>query len=154
MYTNDLRVLVDVFIRELNDLPDEAEALRHTYLRVLHPLLSHTQLRREPHYKREALRKLFHGLKGGQYWAVKTPSPTTLRLVERCLRVSWIQDQGDDTPTVKYLDVAHLSETGSSVSLMNVAHTPKPPAGVQTPSLKDRQLIGQVTGVDGVIAQA
>ncbi|PWN20497.1 hypothetical protein BCV69DRAFT_277712 [Microstroma glucosiphilum] len=43
-YTNDLRVLVDVFIRELSDLPEESESLRHTYLRVLHPLLTHTQL--------------------------------------------------------------------------------------------------------------
>lgn len=27
-YTNDLRVLVDVFIRELVDLPDESESVR------------------------------------------------------------------------------------------------------------------------------
>lgn len=28
-FTNDLRVLVDVFIRELVDLPDESEAVRN-----------------------------------------------------------------------------------------------------------------------------
>jgi hypothetical protein len=28
-YTNDLRVLLDVFIRELVDLPDEAETVSH-----------------------------------------------------------------------------------------------------------------------------
>lgn len=27
-YTNDLKVLVDVFIRELSDLPEESEAVR------------------------------------------------------------------------------------------------------------------------------
>ncbi|EEP80627.1 conserved hypothetical protein [Uncinocarpus reesii 1704] len=58
-YTNDLRVLVDILIRNLLDLPEEASALRHTYLRVLHPLLSHTQLKNPPHYKRDELRKLF-----------------------------------------------------------------------------------------------
>ncbi|KAG8806904.1 hypothetical protein FRC17_004735, partial [Serendipita sp. 399] len=48
-YTNDLRVLVDVFLRELVDLPEESEALRHTYLRVLNPLLTNTQLRETPY---------------------------------------------------------------------------------------------------------
>src|SRR6187402_1899869 len=36
-YTNDLRVLLDVIIRNLLDLPDEKISLRHTYLRVLYP---------------------------------------------------------------------------------------------------------------------
>ncbi|EIM23034.1 hypothetical protein WALSEDRAFT_53811 [Wallemia mellicola CBS 633.66] len=44
-YTNDLKVLVDVFIRELADLPDEQEGLRHTYLRVLYPLLNKTVIK-------------------------------------------------------------------------------------------------------------
>ena len=61
-YTNDLRVLVDVFLREIVDLDEDSESvcrpsdpssptshvlpqLRHTYLRVLHPLLTKTQLR-------------------------------------------------------------------------------------------------------------
>jgi hypothetical protein len=39
LYLNDLKVLVGVIIRELYDLPDEEEKLRHTYLRILHPLL-------------------------------------------------------------------------------------------------------------------
>ncbi|KAI1317025.1 hypothetical protein EDD11_009091 [Mortierella claussenii] len=43
-YTNDLHVLVDVIIRELWNLPEEQEALRHAYLRVLGPLLTNTQL--------------------------------------------------------------------------------------------------------------
>lgn len=35
-YTNDLRVLLDVIIRNLMDLPDEKISLRHTYLRVMY----------------------------------------------------------------------------------------------------------------------
>jgi hypothetical protein len=62
-YTNDLHVLVDVIIRNLLDLDlgtgdtpntaadgvelDGQRALRHTYLRVLCPLLKNTQLGRE-----------------------------------------------------------------------------------------------------------
>ena len=42
---------MDVFLRELIDLPDESEALRHMYLRVLNPLLSNTQLQ-DVAYKR------------------------------------------------------------------------------------------------------
>ena len=43
-YTNDLHVLVDILVRNLLDLPEDSSALRHTYLRVLYPLLEHTQL--------------------------------------------------------------------------------------------------------------
>lgn len=31
-YTNDLRVLIDVFIRELYDLPEESEAVSTYYI--------------------------------------------------------------------------------------------------------------------------
>ena len=65
-YTNDLRVLVDILIRNLLDLPEDASALRHTYLRVLYPLLAHTQLRYPPQYKREEIRKLLAVLRRGQ----------------------------------------------------------------------------------------
>lgn len=51
LYLNDLKVIVDVFIRELYDLETEEERLRHTYLRVMHPLLSNTELKDEG-YKR------------------------------------------------------------------------------------------------------
>ncbi|QGI80724.1 hypothetical protein CEK25_007453 [Fusarium fujikuroi] len=57
-YTNDLRVLLDVIIRNLMDLPDEKMSLRHTYLRVLYPLLAHTQLSQPPHYKQDEILRL------------------------------------------------------------------------------------------------
>lgn len=85
-YTNDLRVLVDIFIRELHDLPDESESLRHTYLRVLHPLLTNTQLCSYP-YKRPQIRRLLNGLLAHGH--LRDISATTTRLVERCLRAEW-----------------------------------------------------------------
>ncbi|KAF7342139.1 DUF2013 domain-containing protein [Mycena venus] len=75
-YTNDLCVLVDVFLRELVDLDDESESLRHTYLRVLHPLLTKTQLRDVP-YKRPQIVFALESLTGNT--GIRDVSPTTKR---------------------------------------------------------------------------
>jgi hypothetical protein len=99
-YTNDLRVLVDILMRNLLDLPEEAISLRHTYLRVLYPLLEHTQLQYPPHYKREEILKLLTVLGGGMVieeedlsgsWShFDAVDETTKRLVKRCTGVSWL----------------------------------------------------------------
>ncbi|KAH7091789.1 hypothetical protein BKA62DRAFT_723976 [Auriculariales sp. MPI-PUGE-AT-0066] len=88
-YTNDLCVLVDVFLRALANLPDESEALRHTYLRVLHPLLTNTQLRLHC-YKRVQIVHTLQSLLG--HANIRDISPTTKRLVERCLAVEWCKE--------------------------------------------------------------
>ncbi|KAH9473657.1 hypothetical protein MJO29_000724 [Puccinia striiformis f. sp. tritici] len=88
-YTNDLCVLVDIFIRELSDLPDESNDLRHTYLRVLHPLLTQTQLR-SYHYKREEVRHVL--LSHIKYAHLQDINATTKRLVERNLHSDWCLD--------------------------------------------------------------
>ncbi|KAJ5206145.1 hypothetical protein N7491_003236 [Penicillium cf. griseofulvum] len=115
-FTNDLHVLVDILIRNLLDLPEEASALRHTYLRVLYPLLAHTQLRNPPHYKRDGLRRLLNVLVRGQvsYGSdsehekilhFEEVDETTRRLVARCATVDWLRDteepdaETQDTPT-------------------------------------------------------
>ncbi|KIX00739.1 uncharacterized protein Z518_09804 [Rhinocladiella mackenziei CBS 650.93] len=111
-YTNDLRVLVDILIRNLLDLPEEASSLRHTYLRVLYPLLEHTQLQHPPHYKREEIRKLLIVLGGGHlsdpsggqnslhHWGhFDAVDETTKRLVKRCEGVSWLMDPETEPPT-------------------------------------------------------
>ncbi|KAJ3726490.1 hypothetical protein DFJ43DRAFT_1087561 [Lentinula guzmanii] len=85
-YTNDLCVLVDVFLRELADLDDDSESLRHTYLRVLHPLLTKTQLRTVP-YKRPQILYILESLIRPSN--VRDVNPTTKRLVERCLGGEW-----------------------------------------------------------------
>ncbi|KAL8775001.1 MAG: hypothetical protein Q9209_000480 [Squamulea sp. 1 TL-2023] len=94
-YTNDLRVLVDVMIRNLLDLPLSAIPLRHTYLRVLYPLLAHTQLKNPPHYKKDELQRLLTmmtasgGMMEQHFGAV---DETTKRLVGRCVRVPWLKE--------------------------------------------------------------
>ncbi|KAI9894272.1 MAG: hypothetical protein M1814_004126 [Vezdaea aestivalis] len=89
-YTNDLRVLVDVMMRNLLDLPDDAAALRHTYLRVLCPLLAHTQLRLAPHYKRDELRRVLAVASGQRAKHFAPVDPTTRRLVRRCESIAWV----------------------------------------------------------------
>ncbi|PVG03971.1 hypothetical protein CPB86DRAFT_694417 [Serendipita vermifera] len=95
-YTNDLRVLVDVFLRELVDLPEESEALRHTYLRVLNPLLTNTQLRDIP-YKATQIRRTLQVLISQDN--MREVTPTTKRLVERCLEAEWCKSLPPDPET-------------------------------------------------------
>jgi hypothetical protein len=104
-YTNDLYVLLDVILRNLLDLPAEDEAmqaLRHTYLRVLFPLLANSQLRREGMgYKRaeilQVLRVLSGDVQGPHFAPVDT---TTARLVKRCQTVEWLENRVDIGPGV------------------------------------------------------
>ncbi|KAL4920324.1 hypothetical protein BDW62DRAFT_177230 [Aspergillus aurantiobrunneus] len=103
-FTNDLHVLVDILIRNLLDLPEEASALRHTYLRVLYPLIAHTQLRFPPHYKRDELKRMLSLLVRGQLTDDTAADcekithfdevdETTRRLVLRCATVDWLHDE-------------------------------------------------------------
>ncbi|KAL5113929.1 hypothetical protein ACEQ8H_008178 [Pleosporales sp. CAS-2024a] len=156
-YTNDLHVLVDVILRNLIDLPHDsaaASALRHTYLRVLHPILMHSQISKPPHYKREELLRLLRLLvNSGTHFA--PVDETTQRLVKRCTSVQWLQPAVDESnpnghrSTTSPVDpiingqkeVARralgMSVDGggeSSTSVLEIAtHTVQP--GVQTPSI-------------------
>lgn len=85
-YTNDLCVLVDVFLRELVDLDEESESLRHTYLRVMHPLLTKTQMRNVPYKRTQIVLALESLIQNGN---IRDINPTTKRLVERCLGGEW-----------------------------------------------------------------
>lgn len=127
-YTNDLRVLLDVILRNLLDLPGPledasgvktSEALRHTYLRVLHPLLANSQLcRPEDSYKRDEIRKVLRllghqqieaadaeaaeqGSQGsGQFAHFAPVDSTTLRLLSRCAAVDWLRDEDEGSHPV------------------------------------------------------
>ena len=88
-YTNDLHVLLDIILRNLLDLPISASALRHTYLRVLYPFLSHSQLKHPPHYKQSDIRRLLAILSGNSIGHFGEVDDTTQRLVARCGKVAW-----------------------------------------------------------------
>jgi hypothetical protein len=142
-YTNDLRVLLDVIIRNLVDLPYEKVPLRHTYLRVMYPLLAHTQLSHPPHYKTEEILRVLQLLRGSQNAHFAPTDETTIRLVSRVAHVSWLQhgdtDRGNVSPIEgevarKKLGISlSRSQTESSISVSDVAAVMEKP-GVQTPS--------------------
>ncbi|KAF2400029.1 hypothetical protein EJ06DRAFT_530795 [Trichodelitschia bisporula] len=102
-YTNDLHVLLDVILRNLLDLPAEEpamQALRHTYLRVLFPLLANSQLRRPGMaYKQPEIRQVLRFLAAApsadtaRHFA--PADPTTVRLAARCCAVDWIRGPDD-----------------------------------------------------------
>lgn len=136
-YTNDLRVLLDVIIRNLMDLPDEKISLRHTYLRVLYPLLAHTQLSQPPHYKQDEILRVLSILRGSHNAHFAPADETSLRLVERVAKVKWLDDEqgkGEAEVARKILGISlSPSQTASSVSVGDVAGVMEKP-GVQTPS--------------------
>ncbi|KAJ4291514.1 pre-rRNA processing [Collariella sp. IMI 366227] len=120
-YTNDLRVLLDVIIRNLLDLPPESNTLRYTYLRIL---------------------SLLEILRGSGSTHFLPPDETTKRLVERVSKTPWLavdlNDNEPATPTSPQelnspiTNLTH-TQTGSSVSVVaNVSEKP----GVKTPSRK------------------
>ena len=141
-YTNDLRVLLDVIIRNLLDLPLTASALRHTYLRVLYPLLAHTQLNQSPHYKRDEVLRLLNMMvsEGGagvsHFGAV---DETTKRLVGRCVKVKWLREEiespvpagSNGIAAKKLLGVEQPGAMASSLSMVEVAAQKERP-GVRT----------------------
>ncbi|KHE78400.1 hypothetical protein GE21DRAFT_10259 [Neurospora crassa] len=131
-YTNDLRVLLDVIIRNLLDLPVEMNTLRHTYLRVLAPLLSHTQLSQPPHYKRDQILSLLEILRGSGSAHFLPPEPTTLRLVERVANIPWLVDDEGVLSSVPMKSLTQ-AQNGSTVSVIANVHE-KP--GIETPSRK------------------
>jgi hypothetical protein len=153
-------VLVDVILRNLIDLPHDsaaANALRHTYLRVLHPILMHSQISKPPHYKRDELLRLLHLLvTSGNHFA--PVDETTVRLVHRCTSVQWLHppaaaaDLGTaNGHNTTHSPVDHVADgqkeyarralgmtvqggDESSTSVLEIAgHTAQP--GVQTPSM-------------------
>jgi hypothetical protein len=149
-YTNDLCVLVDVFLREIVDLDEEAESvcclldfmpnsdltylqLRHTYLRVLHPLLTKTQLRSFP-YKRPQIVRALESLTAHQ--EIREISSTTKRLVERCLSGEWCVQHRALSSVGRVAAESELLRTASPGSDGVAAQflRPKPPGGPVPPT--------------------
>lgn len=146
-YTNDLCVLLDIVIRNLLDLPDERISLRHTYLRVLYPLLAHTQLNQPPHHKKEEVLKLLQILRGSGNLHFAPADETTLRLVDRVSNVTWLatEEKREEEKTLspietlpsinkKFLGISLSdSQVASSASIVDVVAVREKP-GVKTPS--------------------
>ena len=139
-------------IRNLLDLPLSSTALRHTYLRVLYPLLAHTQLQQlENHYKREELLKLLNMMtsSGGAGMHFGAVDDTTKRLVARCIKVPWLDagEEAQESPA-KYLTIGiNGAARSSSLSVLEVAAQKAKP-GEQTPSREKERKADHAQFVD------
>lgn len=137
-YTNDLHVLLDVIIRNLLDLPNELTSLRHTYLRVLYPLLAHTPLSQPPHYKKKEIQKVMNLLAGTSNTHFEAADETTLRLVDRVTKVKWLIEDNNGAGEIarRSLGISlSPTDTASNISVVDVAEVMEKP-GVQTRSRK------------------
>ncbi|GAW17864.1 hypothetical protein ANO14919_073310 [Xylariales sp. No.14919] len=137
-YTNDLHVLLDVIIRNLLDLPNELTSLRHTYLRVLYPLLAHTPLNQPPHYKKKEIQKVMRLLAGVGNAHFEAADETTVRLVDRVEKVKWLAEDVNSPGEIarRSLGISlSPTDTASNISVVDVAGAMEKP-GVQTRSRK------------------
>lgn len=149
-YTNDLHVLLDIILRNLLDLPSSSMPLRHTYLRVLYPLLAHTQLKNPPHYKQNELVRLLAMMAEDGNNHFGAVDETTKRLVGRCGRVAWLKDEDTTSPNSptkmnqRLLSVSIPSAMESNLSVMEVAAQKSKP-GVKTPSRANDERVDDAT---------
>ena len=154
-YTNDLCVLVDVFLREIVDLDEESESvcdyfdsisnpnldnvqLRHTYLRVLHPLLTKTQLRSLP-YKRTQIVRALESLIANQ--EIREVSSTIKRLVERCLNGEWCVHHRKPSVGERVSAEQGVQRTASPSSDRVAAQSLTPKPNVPAPPNADTSLL-------------
>ncbi|SCU92689.1 LANO_0E01772g1_1 [Lachancea nothofagi CBS 11611] len=117
-YLNDLHVFVDVLIRELNNIPDDEELIRNTFLRVLFPLLNNTELAHTK-YRRSDLIHVLENLSSLDNICsseVKPVHKTTVRLAQKCLQqVEWLKPYSTDFDKLVKVDTDDSRR--SSVSL-------------------------------------
>ena len=154
-YTNDLCVLVDVFLREIVDLDEESESvcyhfdsmlssnidylqLRHTYLRVLHPLLTKTQLRSLP-YKRTQIVRALESLIANQ--EIREVTSTTKRLVERCLNGEWCVQHRTSAAGGRVSAELGMRRTASPSGDRVAAQSLTPTLSVPSPSTTDPSIL-------------
>ncbi|CDO93262.1 unnamed protein product [Kluyveromyces dobzhanskii CBS 2104] len=132
-YLNDLHVFVDVLLRNLNNISDNEEILRHTYLRVLTPLLNNTELATTEYHKSQISATLRYFSNVDNFSSTENAAPqqkTTSRLASKCLRdVQWLDcdnqnlyDQNDSEESRRSsISVKSPSDTPLDPTLANAA---------------------------------
>lgn len=112
-YLNDLKIVVDIIIRELNDLDYSSDRLSQenrllalAYLKILHPLLTLTQLNEiSPKYKAELIVEVLSDVimnceapsneSSGEEEDIQSNLPSSassiLKTATKCLKISWLK---------------------------------------------------------------
>lgn len=124
-YLNDLNVLIDVLIRELQNMNGREEYWRATILRVLLPLLKNTELCRT-HYRKDDLVELLTYLSKPENicdnGVITQEQEVTIRLAKKCLNgVEWLENDtsDDDAISSNSLESSQSSVESLSNSLAN-----------------------------------
>ncbi|EPX72541.1 cytoskeletal protein [Schizosaccharomyces octosporus yFS286] len=99
-YTNDLNVLIDILIREINDIPNELAKLRYAYLQVLLPLLQNTQVRLPPHYKTKHIIRAVHNLLISHTHGLNCVDANTVEVLNQILRIPWLREEASKLTVV------------------------------------------------------
>ncbi|RLV91084.1 Protein dip1 [Spathaspora sp. JA1] len=82
VYLNDLKILIDIFIRELNN----SQELNLVYLRVMYPLLMFSQLKEiKPGYRLKELLDLFRNI------ILNTQDSNVEKLANKCMDIKWLK---------------------------------------------------------------
>ncbi|KAM9936600.1 hypothetical protein OXX80_003832 [Metschnikowia pulcherrima] len=119
-YLNDLKILVDIVIRELNDLDYSSDRSSHencilalTYLKVLHPLLTKTQLNDIfPKYKTFEISEVLSNVivncdissndAYDEHTQTASNSPSNAKVIlksaTKCLSISWLRSPRKQGP--------------------------------------------------------
>lgn len=131
-YLNDLNVLIDVLIRELQNMNGREEYWRATILRVLLPLLKNTELCRT-HYRKDDLVELLTYLSKPENicdnGVITQEQEVTIRLAKKCLNgVEWLENDtsDDDAISSNSLECSQSSVESLSNSLANHSTNNRP----------------------------
>lgn len=142
LYLNDVKILVDIFIRELNDNSYSTESngdgglLAFTYLKVLYPMLSFSELSNlDPEYKAteliEVLRNVVVNCDVGssdndddsfvnQDIEKLAQASSIVKAAVKCLSIPWLKRAGSRIVTPKLMKHPDISED-SITSASNLA---------------------------------
>lgn len=120
IYLNDLKILVDIFIRELNNLDYttdyQSSILLVTYLKVMHPLLLFSELKELQYKKNEIVDTLrnivLHSTNSDN--AEDAQKETAGKLALKCMSINWLK-QHSASPTVSKLNL-HKNTSSSSLT--------------------------------------
>ncbi|WLF76783.1 pre-rRNA processing [Lodderomyces elongisporus] len=134
IYRNDLKILVDIFIRELDNLMEKDTILILTYLRVLYPILMFSELNECGNYKSaDLVNVLGYIITNSELKRERSEHTLMSDLATKCMNIKWLKKsalqcerkvelQRNPSPS----DVRPNSSSGSSES--NSPESEQPPA--------------------------
>lgn len=93
IYRNDLKILLDIFLRELDNLEHKDNILIVTYLRVLYPILMFSELNECGGYKSQELYNVLSNIvvNSGLKSEDSSEDKFILDLAMKCMNVKWLK---------------------------------------------------------------